>query len=565
MHREERGRGRPDRGAREISRPGSRLLRLADGRIKKGKYANVLRRRTARGVSKETLLNKDDGKKRRCGLGNEEERGASRAAEERYKGAEQSHKRGEGGRGDNESFGRGETGGALGFVTTSETRRVPRSRGGESGSIIPATAKMPGAREGSGVLWRYAGTKKDGAGADYYCVGNAEGVECEEEDWLRLRTSGGEARSLDRGGGKGAAVADSGPGSPWRTRGGRTVSRAREITGWRQGAGGLGRCHHRRCDSRCGRGGAWAWAWRRRQLDRGLGGVTPWPPVACNARNHCAAECRILAAVAFAIMGRRVVSTTSHVTTQLATKAPRLAIRIADSTCCQLQPHGASADSPQRAHPEPPRASTHTQGLQRGAFVSGVSGRSPSGMCGAGPLVGWRRKPQVRQRGFRRQGPDTRRGCSRPILRWALLACTMALRLWLREWWYHGYFEVTSPGFLRRRVCEDSASSSGAPAHHYLDVLPLPSYPWSDAPHGTHPFHTPSPPRTTTPEIHKTTTDRVLDHPKQPRRDNRPETKAETRHALPADKTRSPSHPTPMSPIKGEARDTDVDPGRSRL
>lgn len=202
----------------------------------------------------------------------------------------------------------------------------------------------------------------------------------------------------------GAAVADSGPGPPGLTRGGRTVSRAREITGWRQGAGGLGRCHHRRCDSRCGRGGAWAWICR--QFDRGLGRVTPWPPVACNARNHYAAECRILAAVVSAIMDQRVVvSTNSHVTTQLATKAPRLAVHLCRFNCCQ-SPSAMELAQIHRGgkhHQQPPRASTQARSLQRGAFVSGVSGGSPSGMCGAGLLIGWRRKPQVRQRGFRRR------------------------------------------------------------------------------------------------------------------------------------------------------------------
>ena len=127
-------------------------------------------------------------------------------------------------------------------------------------------------------------------------------MECEERIGFAWRNIWGEAPSTGESMRRGLLSRTVGRGFPWLTGGRRTVSRASEITGWRQGAGGLGRYHHRRRDSRCGSGVGP----RDGDVDfgRGPGSVRPWPSVACDARNGYAAECRILAAVVPAILDR---------------------------------------------------------------------------------------------------------------------------------------------------------------------------------------------------------------------------------------------------------------------
>ena len=319
--------------------------------------------------------------------------------------AGQSHKRGKGGR----------EGGAMKVSVggKQEARRFgvrydvrdeegAKIGGGESGSIIPATAKMPGAREGCGVLWRYAGTKKTSAGADYYCVGNAERVKCEE----RIEDVWGEAAwSLGTNGGRGGLLS-------------RTVGRG-PLGSQEAGAQSAGR-------GRSQGGAKVLAAWEgatTAAVTAGVGGVGPGP-------GHVDSLTGVLVVSRHGRLSLATLETTTPPSAEsllllyppswtngwlyrrtvtsprsFATKAPRLTVHLCRFNCCQ-SPSAMELAQIHRGgkhHQQPPRASTQARSLQRGAFVSGVSGGSPSGMCGAGLLIGWRRKPQVRQRGFRRR------------------------------------------------------------------------------------------------------------------------------------------------------------------
>lgn len=211
-------------------------------------------------------------------------------------------------------------------------------------------------------------------------------------------TSGGKLGSLDeetgRGGGPTARRVQWAVGRlPWLT--GQSAE-GREITGWRQGAGGLGRYHHRRRDSRCG-SEVGPGDGECRQFGRG-------PVASCQAMSLKPARigrskrrrCRTPNPRRYHIRHYKPAGGISEILNcaQITTRAPRLAInppskvQIASPADAAIEIHRVSVDSPRRADaPEPPGASTQAQQPLAGRLCQLGFRGSPSGMCGPRHLI----------------------------------------------------------------------------------------------------------------------------------------------------------------------------------
>ena len=193
-------------------------------------------------------------------------------------------------------------------------------------------------------------------------------MECEERIGFAWRNIWGEAPSTGESTGRGCCRVQW-AGVPWLTGGMRTVSRGPEITGWRQGAGGLGRYHHRRRDSRCG-SEVGPGDGECRQFGRG-------PVMSCQAMSLKPARmgrpkrrrCRIPNPRRCRIRHHGPAGGISEILTRTdhdegATTPHQSAskVQMASPADAAIEIHRVSADSPRRADPpEPPEASTQAQ------------------------------------------------------------------------------------------------------------------------------------------------------------------------------------------------------------